>query len=78
MAYGDWENMFGVDYSQFSLSLSLSYCWYAFVSQFDNKIAATKNKSLVFVAKHLAVFLFCPEAMCIASESSQSMLDALK
>lgn len=65
MAYGDWENEFGFDYSQFSLS----YHRCASVSQFDDEIAATEDTSSVFSTKHFAVFRFCPEATCMGFES---------
>ena len=65
MAYGEWENEFGFDYSQFSLS----YHRCASVSQFDDEIAATEDTSSVFATKHFAVFRFCPETTCTGFES---------
>jgi len=65
MAYGDWENNFGFDYSQFSLS----YHRCASVSQYDDEVAATEDTSLVFATKHFAVFRFCPETTCMGFES---------
>jgi len=63
--YGEWENKFGFDYSQFSLS----YHRCASVSQFDDEIAATEDTSSVFATKHFAVFRFCPETTCMGFES---------
>lgn len=61
MAYGEWENDFGFDASQYSLS----YHRCAAVRQFDDQLAAEEDSNTVFATKHFAVFRFCPEATCM-------------
>ncbi|KAL7543857.1 hypothetical protein ACHAXR_013227 [Thalassiosira sp. AJA248-18] len=60
-AFGDWENSFGFDPTQFSLS----YHRCVSVRQFDDEIAATEDTDSVFATKRFAVFRFCPEQTCM-------------
>jgi len=60
MSYGDWDNTFGFDPTQYSLS----YHRCAAVRQFDDEIAAQEDTNSVFATKRFAVFRFCPEATC--------------
>ena len=60
-ATGEWNNGFGFDPSQFSLS----YHRCASVRQFDDELAAEEDSTSVFSTKHFAVFRFCPESTCM-------------
>lgn len=60
-AYGEWENEFGFDVTQYSLS----YARCASVKQYDDEIAATEDTTSVFATKRFAVFRFCPEMTCM-------------
>ena len=59
-ASGGYENIFGFDPTQFSVS----YHRCASVKQFDDVLAATEDSETVFAEKHFAVFRFCPEQTC--------------
>ena len=59
-ASGGYENIFGFDPTQFSVS----YHRCASVKQFDDVLAATEDSTTVFAEKHFAVFRFCPEQTC--------------
>ena len=61
MAYGEWENTFGFDATQYALS----YNRCAAVRQFDDQLAAQEDSTSVFATKNFAVFRFCPEATCM-------------
>jgi hypothetical protein len=61
MAYGEWENTFGFDATQYALS----YNRCAAVRQFDGELAAQEDSTSVFATKNFAVFRFCPEATCM-------------
>ena len=61
MAYGEWENTFGFDATQYALS----YNRCAAVRQFDDQVAAQQDTTNVFATKNFAVFRFCPEATCM-------------
>lgn len=58
---GDWENEFGFDVSQYSLS----YHRCAAVKQYDDEVAAREDTLDVFATKNFAVFRFCPEQTCM-------------
>lgn len=58
---GDWENEFGFDVSQYSLS----YHRCAAVKQYDDEVAAREDTMDVFATKNFAVFRFCPEQTCM-------------
>jgi len=64
---GDWENAFGFDVSQFSLS----YHRCAAVRQYDDQIAAMEDTDSVFATKRFAVFRFCPARTCMGWEAMQ-------
>ena len=55
-SYATWENEFGFDVTQFSLS----YTRCAAVRQYDNEITADGDTTSVFATKRFAVFRFCP------------------
>ena len=55
-SYATWENEFGFDVTQFSLS----YARCAAVRQYDDEIAADEDTTSVFATKRFAVFRFCP------------------
>lgn len=57
---GEWENEFGFDILQYSLS----YHRCAAVKQYDDEIAAREDTTSVFATKHFAVFRFCPSKVC--------------
>ena len=59
-ASGGYENIFGFDPTQYSVS----YHRCASVKQFDDVLAATEDSTTVFAEKHFAVFRFCPEKTC--------------
>ena len=61
MTSGKWDNGFGFDATQFSLS----YHRCASVRQFDDELAAADDSESVFTTKHFAVFRFCPEVSCM-------------
>ena len=61
MKSGEWNNGFGFDPTQFSLS----YHRCAAVRQFDDDLAAADDSDSVFTTKHFAVFRFCPEVSCM-------------
>jgi len=67
MAYGEWENAFGFDPAQFSLS----YHRCANVRQFDDEIAAAEDTDSVFATKIFAVFRFCPARTCMGWEEEE-------
>jgi len=67
MAYGEWENAFGFDPAQFSLS----YHRCANVRQFDDEIAALEDTDSVFATKIFAVFRFCPARTCMGWEEEE-------
>ena len=58
--YGAWDNSFGFDPTQYSLS----YHRCAAVRQYDDEIAAQEDTNSVFATKHFAVFRFCPSKTC--------------
>jgi hypothetical protein len=60
VAFGAWNNAFGFDPTQYSLS----YHRCAEVRQFDDELAAQEDSLSVFATKHFAVFRFCPSATC--------------
>jgi hypothetical protein len=60
MAFGEWNNAFGFDPTQYSLS----YHRCAEVRQFDDELAAQEDSTSVFATKHFAVFRFCPSETC--------------
>jgi len=60
-ATGVWNNQFGFDVTQYSLS----YHRCASVRQFDDELAAQDDTTSVFSTKQFAVFRFCPEATCM-------------
>lgn len=60
-ATGEWNNGFGFDPTQYSLS----YHRCAAVRQFDDALAATEDADSVFATKRFAVFRFCPESTCM-------------
>lgn len=62
-ANGDWENEFGFDVTQYSLS----YHRCAAVTQYDDEIAAQEDTTDVFATKQFAVFRFCPESTCMGA-----------
>lgn len=63
-ANGDWENDFGFDPTQYSLS----YHRCAEVRQFDDQLAAQEDTDTVFATKHFVVFRFCPSKTCSGLE----------
>jgi hypothetical protein len=65
---GVWDNTFGFDPTQYSLS----YHRCAEVRQFDDEIAAQEDTTSVFATKHFAVFRFCPEATCMGNKQDFS------
>jgi len=66
-AFGEWENSFGFDPTQFSLS----YHRCAAVRQFDDIIAASEDTDSVFATKVFAVFRFCPARTCMGWEEEE-------
>jgi len=58
--YGAWDNSFGFDPTQYSLS----YHRCAAVRQYDDDIAAREDTTSVFATKQFAVFRFCPSKTC--------------
>mmetsp|Transcript_26313 Transcript_26313/g.56516 ORF Transcript_26313/g.56516 Transcript_26313/m.56516 type:complete len:684 (+) Transcript_26313:42-2093(+) len=67
-AYGEWDNTFGFDPTQYSLS----YHRCAAVRQFDEELAAEEGSMSVLATKRFAVFRFCPEATCVGWEEEES------
>lgn len=67
---GVWDNTFGFDPTQYSLS----YHRCAEVRQFDDEIAAQEDTTSVFTTKHFAVFRFCPEATCMGYKQDFSSM----
>lgn len=61
MAFGEWNNAFGFDPTQYSMS----YHRCAEVRQFDDELAAMEDSDSVFATKHFAVFRFCPSETCM-------------
>mmetsp|Transcript_11153 Transcript_11153/g.23711 ORF Transcript_11153/g.23711 Transcript_11153/m.23711 type:complete len:703 (+) Transcript_11153:199-2307(+) len=64
---GGWENAFGFDVSQFSLS----YHRCAAVRQYDDQIAAMEDTDSVFATQRFAVFRFCPAQTCMENEDGE-------
>lgn len=60
VTYGEWDNSFGFDPTQYSLS----YHRCAAVKQFDDQLAAQEDSTSVFSTKNFAVFRFCPSKTC--------------
>lgn len=60
VASGTWNNAFGFNPAQYSLS----YLRCAEVKQFDDELAATEDSTSVFSTKHFAIFRFCPAKTC--------------
>lgn len=67
-AYGTWENEFGFDITQYSLS----YHRCSEVRQFDDELAAQEDTTNVFATKHFAVFRFCPKATCMGWQEEEA------
>jgi hypothetical protein len=67
-AYGTWENEFGFDITQYSLS----YHRCSEVRQFDDELAAQEDTTNVFATKHFAVFRFCPSATCMGWQEEEA------
>mmetsp|Transcript_22476 Transcript_22476/g.45035 ORF Transcript_22476/g.45035 Transcript_22476/m.45035 type:complete len:721 (+) Transcript_22476:161-2323(+) len=59
-ANGEWENVFGFDVTEYSMS----YLKCAAVKQFDDEVAATEDTTSVFATEHFAIFRFCPARTC--------------
>jgi len=57
---GEWDNTFGFDVTQYSLS----YHRCAAVRQFDDELAANEDSTSVFSTNSFAVFRFCPSSTC--------------
>jgi len=70
-ATGDWDNIFGFDVSQYSLS----YHRCASVRQYDDEIAQMEGTDSVFSTKHFAVFRFCPEMTCMGLQQDEDDCD---
>jgi len=70
-SYATWENEFGFDVTQFSLS----YARCAAVRQYDDEIAADEDTTSVFATKRFAVFRFCPERTCMGWEEEEQEFD---
>jgi len=66
-AYGDWDNAFGFDPTQYSMS----YLRCAEVKQYDDEVAAQEDTKSVFSTKHFAIFRFCPAKTCDGIEDVQ-------
>lgn len=66
--YGTWENEFGFDITQYSLS----YHRCSEVRQFDDELAAQEDTTSVFATKHFAVFRFCPSATCMGWQEEEA------
>jgi len=66
-AYGEWENAFGFDPTQFSLS----YHRCAAVRQFDDMVAAQEDTDSVFATKTFAIFRFCPAQTCMGWQEEE-------
>mmetsp|Transcript_14683 Transcript_14683/g.25875 ORF Transcript_14683/g.25875 Transcript_14683/m.25875 type:complete len:640 (-) Transcript_14683:208-2127(-) len=66
-ATGEWENVFGFDATQYSLS----YHGCASVRQFDDQVAAQEDTTSVFATKRFAVFRFCPEKTCMGIQEEE-------
>lgn len=58
---GDFDNGFGFDVAQYSLS----YHRCASVRQYSAEVAAMEDTTSVFSTEHFAVFRFCPEHTCM-------------
>jgi hypothetical protein len=71
MAFGEWNNAFGFDPTQYSLS----YHRCAEVRQFDDDLAAQEDSSSVFATKHFAVFRFCPSETCSGIKEEEEELN---
>lgn len=67
MSFGEWNNAFGFDPTQYSLS----YHRCAEVRQFDDELAATEDTDSVFATKHMAVFRFCPSETCMGYKQEE-------
>jgi hypothetical protein len=67
-AFGTWENEFGFDITQYSLS----YHRCSEVRQFDDELAAQEDSTNVFATKHFAVFRFCPKATCMGWQEEEA------
>lgn len=60
MVNGEWENTFGFDATQYSVS----YHRCATVQQYDDEVAQRQDTTSVFATKRFAVFRFCPSQTC--------------
>ena len=67
MAFGEWNNAFGFDPTQYSMS----YHRCAEVRQFDDELAAMEDTDSVFATKHFAVFRFCPTETCMGYKQEE-------